>query len=247
MKAMRKLLIAICLVPLGFTLADEPVTPGSSYIDMKLVRPVRYESTWIMMLGRKEIEVGRMVDSVRFLNGKLYAVASMYMKNSDKVWVDSTISDSATLKPVRHTSANTRREMCLNFGDIITGHYTDLKKNERKEVNDTVPSAYFDSNLYTHLVRWMKLEDGLKKDITIYNYDPDKKSGLMQMHIAEVKSQVFISGKNNKYEVWRVVVTDDISPGMASVYYIRKSDRQLVHQEIVKGRKVKMKMVRGDL
>lgn len=214
---------------------------------MKMIRPVRYESTWIMMLGRKEIEVGRVVDSVRFLNGKLYAVAAMHMKNSDKVWVDSTIADSATLKPIRHTSANTRREMCLNFGTIVTGHYTDLKKNERKEISDTVSVAYFDSNLYTHLVRWVKLEDGLKKDITIYNYDPDKQSGIMQMHIADVKSQVFTSVGKNKYDVWRVVVTDDISPGLASVYYIRKSDRELVHQEIVKGKKVKMKMVREDL
>jgi hypothetical protein len=247
MSAMKKLLIAICVVPLGFALAEQPLVPGSSYIEIQTIRPVRYETTWFMLLGRKEIEVGRVVDSVRFANGKLYAVASMYMKNSDKVWVDSTVADSATLNPIRHTSANSRREMVLNFGKIVTGHYTDLTKNERKEISDTVPDAYFDSNLYTHLVRWTKLEDGLKKDITIYNYDPDRKSGIMQMHIADVKSQVFTSGANKKYEVWRVVVTDDISPGLASVYYIRKSNRDLVHQEIVKGKKVKMKMVRNDL
>ncbi|MCA6364265.1 MAG: hypothetical protein IM638_14600 [Bacteroidetes bacterium] len=244
---MKKLLIAICVVPLGFALAEQPLVPGSSYIDMHTIKPVRYETSWFMMVGKKEIPIGLMTDSVRFANGKLYVVSTMRMRNSDRLWIDSTIADSATLKPIRHSSVNAQREMVLNFNPIITGHYINLKKNERKEIRDTVSAAYFDSNLYTHLVRWVKLEDGLKKDITIYNYDPDKKSGIMQMHIAEVKSQVFTSGKNNKYEVWRVVVTDDISPGLASVYYIRKSDRQLVHQEIVKGKKVKMKMVRADL
>ncbi|MCU0435860.1 MAG: hypothetical protein MUC87_20545 [Bacteroidia bacterium] len=243
---MKKYLLFASLVALGFTGTNEPMVPGSDFIDMPVIRPERYETTWIMMLGKKEIEVGHVADSIRFYNGKLYAVAVMKMKNSDKVWVDSTIADSATLKPIRHTSQNSRRDMVLNFGNVITGFYHDHKKNEQREINDTLSAAYFDSNLYTHLVRWTKLEDGLKKDITIYNYDPNRKSGLMQMHIAEVKSLQFTTAQKNKYEIWRVVVTDDISPGLASVFYIRKSNRELLYQEIVKGKKVKMKMLRSD-
>ncbi|MGL5892878.1 MAG: hypothetical protein ACRC3B_23500 [Bacteroidia bacterium] len=244
---MRKMIFAAAIIALSFTGKEPAVVPGSSYINIGVIKPEKYEMKWFLLMGKKKIEVASVTDSIAWQNGRLYAVSNVFMKGADAPWTDSTVADSATLRPIRHTSSNKQRDMVLNYGETVTGSYFDKKKNSTQTINDSLKAAYFDSNLYGHLVRWLKLEEGMQLDIAIYNYDPDKKSGLMYMHIEEVKSGTVTTERKAKFDVWIVKVTDDISPGLATVFYINKANRELIQQDIMKGKKRSMIMLRSDL
>lgn len=244
---MKKIIFAAALIAFGFTGKEPAIVPGSAYINISVIKPEKYEMQWFFLMGKKKIEVASVIDSIAWQNGRLIAVSNVLMKGADAPWTDSTIADSATLRPIRHTSSNKQRDMVLNYGATVTGSYFNKKKNTTETINDTLKASYFDSNLYGHLVRWMRLEEGMKQDIAIYNYDPDKKSGLMYMHIEDVKSGTVTTAKKAKFDVWIVKVTDDISPGLATVFYINKANRELIQQDIMKGKKRNMIMLRSDL
>jgi len=149
-------------------------------------------------------------------------------------WVDSTIAQLSTLKPIRHSSYNLQRDMVLNFGSSITGYYNDKVKNEYTIINDTAKYAYFDSNLYPILLEWLPLKLGYTQDISIYDYNPSAKIGFFKASVQEVKDGTYSTIKSGTMEVWIVVVTDEISNGV-STYYIDKKDRKLWRQEINAG------------
>ncbi len=168
------------------------------------------------------------------------------MKNSKTPWIDTTIANISTLTPIRHASYNMQRDMVLNFGKIVTGYYKDKMKKSKTIVNDTTNSDYFDSNLYPVLIGWLPLDNNYKQDISIYDYNPSAKIGVIKASVKNVSSSTYQTHKNGIRNVWVVTVSDEIGNGEngVSTYYFDKADRKLWKQEIdANGRKMMMKLV----
>lgn len=243
---MRKITLLLLLILLMAFTGDRPtLVPGLGVVQLNYIHPGNHELTWFTLIGGKK-EMAKVRETFSFCNGQLLVVTDVVMSKPSAPWVDSTWVDSITMRPIRHVSTNQQRDMELNFGNVVSGYYMDKKKEQRTTISDTVNAAYFDSNLYPHLVRWLNLQNGMHCDLAIYDYNPKSGKGIMQVHVTDVKSGTFATQQEGNREVWIVKVTDDISPKMSTVHYIDKVTRQLWQQDVLYKKKRVITMQRME-
>lgn len=215
-------------------------------VEKKWVKNSSYEMAWNMLKDSSSIQVGTVTTRISADKNYLTVITQVHLKNVSAPWIDSTVAEIETLKPVRHASYNMQRDMVLNFGKIVTGYYYDKRKGTNTKISDTVSAEYFDSNLYPVLIGWLPLENGYQKEISIYDYNPNAKIGVIKASIRNVSSGTYQTDKNGLREVWVVNISDEIGNGAngVSTYYFDKKDRKLWKQEIdANGRKMEMKLV----
>jgi hypothetical protein len=201
---------------------------------------------WYAIKDTAKFEIGKITTQISVDKSNLTVVTQVSMKNTKTPWIDSTVANLKTLKPIRHSSYNMQRDMVLNFGKIVTGFYNDKMKKNRIIVNDTTISGYFDSNLYPILIAWLPLDNNYKQDISIYDYNPAAKIAIIKASVNNVTSSTYQTEKNGIRKVWVVSVSDEIGKGekAVSIYYFDKVDRRLWKQEIeANGRKMLMKLI----
>jgi hypothetical protein len=87
------------------------------------------------------------------------------------------------------------------------------------------------------LITWIPLKEGYKQDISIYDYNPSGKIGVIKASVKNVVSGIYKSNKTGNRNVWVVTVTDEIGNGKDDfmIYYIDKTNRKLWKQEINAG------------
>jgi len=232
MKAILMMILTITTLTGG---AQPILTPGKKFFENKWIYNTSYEMLWYAIKDISKFEIGKISTQIVKDKNNVTVITQVNMKNAKAPWIDSTIADISTLQPVYHSSYNKQRDMVLHFGKIVTGYYKDKMKQNYTSINDTTKTAYFDSNLYPTLLGWLPLKDGYKQDISIYDYNPAGKIGVLKASIKEVKSGIYESAAGNK-NVWVVTVSDEIGDdGNVSTYYFDKNDRKLWKQEINSG------------
>lgn len=210
-----------------------PLIPGKNSFQKKWLKNETNQMTWYVLRDTVKTEIGKVSNQIvtdkKFIN----IVTMVSLKNTKTTWVDSTSADIKTLKPIRHASYNMQRDMVLNFGQIVSGLYNDKIKQQNIVIKDTTTEEYFDSNIYPSLIRWLPLKEGYKKEISIYDYNPSAKIGVIKAYVKRVSSGTYKSSKSGIRHVWIVNVNDEIGnqPKGSSTYYIDKSDRKLWKQE----------------
>lgn len=231
---LRSPLLMLLLISTYISTAQTVLVPGKNSFEKKWIRNTSYKMTWYALKDTSRIEIGEV--STQFVTDRKHItmVTQVNLKNMKAPWIDSTIADIATLKPVRHSSYNGQRDMVLNFGKIITGFYNDKTKQQNTIIHDTATAEYFDSNLYPALISWLPLKEGYTREISIYDYNPASKMGILKASVKEVKPGIYMCTGSGIREVWIVTVTDEIanSSNTVSTYYIDKKDRRLWKQEI---------------
>lgn len=223
--------------------AQNLLIPNKKSFDKKWVNNTSYQMTWYALRDTAKFEMGKVTTQISIDKTNLTVVTQVSMKNMKTPWVDSTVANLKTLKPIRHSSYNMQRDIVLNFGKIVTGYYNDKIKKIKTIVNDTTNSDYFDSNLYPLLIGWLPLDNNYTQQISIYDYNPAAKIGVLKASVQHVSSSTYQTDKNGMRDVWVVTVADEIGNGDngISTYYFDKIDRKLWKQEInASGRKMLM-------
>jgi hypothetical protein len=200
-------------------------------IEKQWITNEQYVMNWYMIRDTVKTEIGKVTTDIYTKDKQLVVVTQVNMKQMKTPWVDSTIAKLKNMKPVYHSSYNGQRDMVLRFGKPITGYYLDKQKKTNTPIADSSKGDYFDSNLYPQLIRWLPLAAGYTKELSIYDYNPNGKTGILKVSVTEVKKGSYTSPVSGNHEVWLVNVTDDIS-GSPSVYFIDVKTRQLWKQEI---------------
>lgn len=236
---MRYLLLASCLC--YFSISHAQLRPAPESFEKKWVKPETYNMTWFALRDTAKIEIGRVSTRINENEGQIVVISTVDMKGMKGTWIDSSICEKTTLRPIRHASYNQQRDMVLNFDKVVTGFYTDKREGKNTFINDTTRTTYFDSNLYPILVRWLPLKDGFTQKIAIYDYNPSAKIGVISASVNGVSSATYDSQKSGSRDVWVVDVTDEISNGK-SQYFVDKADRRLWKQTMEAGGR-KMMMV----
>jgi len=242
MKAILMMVLTITAFTSG---AQDVLTPGKKSLENKWIYNTSYEMLWYAIKDTSKFEIGKISTQIVKDKNSVTVITRVNMKNAKAPWIDSTIADISTLQPIYHSSYNKQRDMVLHFGKIVTGFYNDKMKQNYTSINDTTKTAYFDSNLYPTLLSWLPLKDGYKQDLSIYDYNPAGKIGVVKASITEVKSGTYASTAVGNKKVWVVTVSDEIGgDGNVSTYYFDKSDRKLWKQEINSGgRKMILQLV----
>jgi hypothetical protein len=215
--------------------AQNLLTPSKKSFEKKWVKNDSYFMTAYVIKDTSKFEIGKVNTDVVINKNKLTIINRINMKAMKSTWVDTTIADIKTLKPIHHSSYNLQRDMSLDFGKIVKGFYNDKIKKKNIVINDTTNIDYFDSNLYSFLIGWLPLREGFKKDISIYDYNPNIKIGTLTVSITDVKSGIYESSKFGIRNVWLVTVLLQNGQNSVTTYYFDKSNRKLWKQEINSG------------
>ncbi|HSB91492.1 MAG TPA: hypothetical protein VLC28_00180 [Flavitalea sp.] len=223
--------------------AQAVLVPGSPAIQQQYINSEITQMNWYVMKGNERLPIGNVF--TQFIrNGKqLMVITTVKMKQFTSAWTDTTIAELPSLKPVYHSSHNSQRDMALNFGQVVTGYYYDLMKKENTTISDTTHTAYFDSNLYPAIVRWLPIRNGYTASLAIYDYNPRGKVGVLKATIQSVTQDSIVMPKSGKQYVWAVKVVDEIAEGSASTYYVDPVTRRLLRQDIkIPGRLMVMEL-----
>jgi hypothetical protein len=140
--------------------------------------------------------------------------------------VDSSLSDHATLKPIRHRSHNPKRVMALDFsGSRIVGTYRPAK-GEAKTIDQNAERPVFDSNISDLVIAALPLKPGFAARIPCYIYE---QGGLVWYDVS-VADEVTLTMKSaGRIACWKVVAN---AKGRKSTYWIRKEPREVVRVEV---------------
>jgi hypothetical protein len=242
----KYIITALTICNALFANAQKTLVPAKNIIEKKWIKNQSYQMIWYGIRDTAKMEIGKVNTSISSDKNTITIVTQVSMKQMKTPWVDSTVADKSTLKPILHSSYNGQRDMVLNFGKIVTGFYNNKIKKKQTEIKDTTNEAYFDSNLYPTLITWLPLKEGYKQDISIYDYNPDAKIGVLKAFVKEVKKGAYESKNSGTRNVWIVTVADEIGNGEngVSTYYIDVLDRKVWKQQIdAGGRKMEMVLV----
>jgi len=230
---MRTFLILLIIGSANFFSAQSILAPSNVKLDSKYIQDESSEVSWIMENAGSKIEIGKVMTELKKLNKKdLLIKTTVKMKQAPEAWVDSTIIKISDFQPVYHSSFNSMRNMSLTFNkNKVTGYYLDKKTQKKDMIDETTTSAYFDSNSYPALIRFLPLKENYTSEISIFDYNPTAKKGVIKAYIEKVEK-----GEYNGKKVWIVKTTDDIQDRKTeSTYYIDADTRKVLKQEINAG------------
>lgn len=232
MKSKKSLLLfaAFSFICLTLKAQEKTQSPNHNEITESLIKNEEYQMNWFVLRDTAKIEIGKVFTKITKTKNTLKVTTTVKMKDKPD-WVDETIAELPKLKPVKHTSFNTQRDITLNFGKQTTGYYLDKTGNKKTDINEKTDGDFFDSNLYPKLIRWFPLKENYKTEITIFDYNPITKAGILKANITNTKKGIY----ENK-SVWIVTVTDGISQNkVINTYYIDSETNEFLKQEIDMG------------
>jgi len=220
------------------------LTPKNNPVGPKMVESESYKMAWYMLNGDQRMDIGLVQTEIQENGSEIVILTTVDMQGAPTTWVDSTIVEAKSFKPIYHASYNPQRDMVLQFSKEVTGYYLDKASNTKKEISEEVDEPFFDSNFYPQLIRWLPLKVGYSTTIAIFDYNPKSEIGVMTATIKNTE-QTSLMLDGTKKRVWKVTVTDDISKNTAvSTYYIDQDSRKVLKQEIeVSGRKMIMERI----
>ncbi|SEL50881.1 hypothetical protein SAMN04487910_2670 [Aquimarina amphilecti] len=244
MKKIICLLLFILGASTQVTSQEIPLNPQNNPADMNLLESGTSKMSWFMVKDSIEIKIGDVHTEIRKEKDSISIITTIVMKQSPSKWVDSTVIRTHNFEPIYHSSFNQQRDMVLKFDKKITGYYLDKQTSTKTQISEEADKPFFDSNFYPQLIRLLPLKDGYSNTISIFDYSPKSKIGVITATIKNTeKSTTEYNGELKK--VWKVETTDEISDNSAtSTYYIDMSTREILKQEIdFGGRKMIMKLV----
>jgi hypothetical protein len=216
--------------------AQTKLLPGDKSIETKWIKSEKYAMNWYTVKDTAKFEIAKIITTVDAAKKNLTIITDVEIKNAKGKWTDSTIVALPSLAPLYHSSFNMQRDIVLKYSNGVSGYHT-AKGKEKEIISETLTDACFDSSFYPYLLRLLPLKEGYTKEITIFDYNPQK-TGLFTAAVKSVKSDTYKTKKGN-LEIWVVTVTDELGGGATNTmtYYIGKTDRKLWKQEFSAGGK----------
>ncbi|KZS39298.1 hypothetical protein AWE51_12180 [Aquimarina aggregata] len=226
------------------TCQELPLSPKNNPSDINLLESETSKMSWFMVKDSIEIKIGDIHTKISKEKDRTSIITTVVMQQSASKWIDSTIVSTKNFAPIYHSSFNQQRDMVLKFDEKITGYYLDKRTNTRTQISEEADKPFFDSNFYPQLIRLLPLKNGYSNSISIFDYNPKSKIGVITATILNTEISA-IKHNGELKQIWRVETTDEISKNTAiNTYYIDISTRKTLKQEIdISGRKMIMKLV----
>ncbi len=202
------------------------------------------ENTMIFYSIKDSIKtvVGEVKNKIEVNSGIIIQSMTFTSKLFNNDFVDVTEYRLSNLKPIFHTSNNDQRFLTIVYGDTIHAIYRNVNdkriSNYAEAINNNL--NYYESSVYQNIIRWLPLTDGYKKEFAIYNYDPNNRTGILNVKITDVISEKYQTKNSGVRDIWQVT---EVYEGLETVHFIDKEDRKLWKQEVNGG---KLVMVREE-
>ncbi|MDV7697621.1 hypothetical protein N6B72_11870 [Chryseobacterium soli] len=238
-----KTFLILLLISSTSVFSQKLMNPNNSTIDAKLIKEETSDAVWYAEIAGQKIKIGTITTELKKLNKTdlLIRTSVRLEKAPDAKWTDSTIVKTVNFEPVYHSSFNMMRDMVLKSGKTkVTGYFLD-KKSQKKDNIEMEAADYFDSSSYPVMLRFIPLKENYKAEISIFDYNPNAKKGLIKAYVLDVKKVDYIGKK-----AWAVKTTDDIADKTSIVtYYIDPETRKVLKQDMdLNGRKMTLEMTK---
>ncbi len=223
------LLFFIAMSTLGYS--QNILTPDKNVFDNKWLKIGKSEFAYSVITNNKLVEIGTFTIETNTTNSTLSIYTILSLFNATDKWIDTSISEMNTFKPIYRSSFNKNKEFVLHFKNNVTGYYFDKLAQKRTTVKDPLNEKGFDSYTYPYLIGTLPLTTGYKAAIAVYDYKPDNQSNFKKSIIEEVKSNFHKSSFTGDHSVWQVTVLETATNERYN-YYIDKDSRRLWKVEI---------------
>lgn len=94
-------------------------------------------------------------------------------------------------------------------------------------------SSYNKVGAYQNIIRWLPLKEGYKKELLVYDFDPNSNTSFSKVQILEVKSENFQTDNSGIRPVFKVT---EIYKDSKTVHFIDKVDRRIWKHEFNDGK-----------
>lgn len=206
--------------------AQLQLLPDAGTFDKRFLKNTKYEMACFALLNGKEIEVSTFTVQVHNKTGRLSVYTSLKMLSTGEQWIDTSVADANTLKPIYRSSYNPDRELILRFGKEVTGFSLIKKTNERIQIKEQAKESFFDSYIYPYILSALPLTSGYKGNLPVYDFKPENLNNIKITRIEEVKSSMYSSEMTGEHQVWQVSVFEEAT-GEKYRYFLDKKDRRL--------------------
>lgn len=229
---MRKSSVVFFLFVMLNTNAQSFLIPGDNSFDKNFIKSTHYEMEYFAVSGRQTVEISSFDVEVKVIGKTIEVYTRINTPAGKSIWMDTSIADINTLKPVYRSSDNFDKQYYIKYGNAIEGYYFDKKLNKGSQVKDNNKGGFFDSFIYPYLLGALPLSSGYKAVLPVYEYKPEAKSMISNTRITEVKSSMYSSEITGEHAVWQVSVFEE-GTGVKYEYYIDKESRKLWKVEIL--------------
>jgi hypothetical protein len=218
--------------------AQNNLVSGNTVFEKGRQKNSRTEMAYFAVKGNKIVEIGSFSVAV-ISNDKTTSVyTTLQFSNSTDLWVDTSISETNTFKPIYRSSFNKDNEFVLRYNKDVTGYHFNKQTNKQTAIKESVKDAFFDSYAYPYFLGLLPLTTGYKNSLSVYDYKPDNKNNINKIKIEEVKNNIYVSSLTGEHKVWQVSVFEETTNDKYD-YYIDKDTRQIWKIEILaKGQKL---------
>ncbi|NII29331.1 hypothetical protein HB364_29900 [Pseudoflavitalea sp. X16] len=231
-QSLRALATGLLIVTTTWCKAQTVLVPGEKVLDKKWIRNGTYEMACYASSGGQQVEISSFTIKINSTDKALSVYTALQMTGSDDIWVDTSIADGNTFKPVYRSSFSPAKEMVVNYGKEVTGYYYDKQTKKRHTIKEGGNNAFFDSNTYPYLLGLLPLTTGYKNDLAVYDFKPGNQTNTKKARIEQVKSNLYTSNLTGEHKVWQVNVYEEATKD-SYVYYIDKDTRRLWKVEIL--------------
>jgi hypothetical protein len=208
------------------------LAPGANYFNKKIISNSKYEMACFAFSGNQMVEVSSFTVQV-VTNAKTTSVyTNLKMLSNNEQYIDTSIADANTFKPVYRSSINPNRVLSLNYDKEITGYYFDKQTKKKNQIREPLKDLFFDSYFYPYVLGSLPLTSGYKANMQVYDYKPENTVNVKTTRIEEVKSNMYKSEMTGEHNVWQLTVFEETTNEKYE-YYIDKEDRRLWKIEIL--------------
>jgi hypothetical protein len=218
--------------PVASCLSQEILAPGGNKLDKKFLQNLSYEMTCFAFSGKQMVPVSSFAVNVN-VNAKTIGVYTVLtMLSSKEQWIDTSIADANSLKPLYRSSVNPNRVLELKYDKAITGFYFDKQTKKKQLINEAAGALFFDSYFYPYLLGSLPLSSGYKAEMKVYDYKPVNNTNIKSTRVEEVKTNMYNSEMTGEHKVWQVSVFEEAT-GEKYEYYIDKDSRRIWKIEVL--------------
>lgn len=230
MKISITLLVSL-LVVFSTWAQKDLLSPANISLDHSLIKEESFKMNWYILQDSSKQFLAELESSVQQTKDTLILVTKVKMPGIEDVWIDSSVVLNDNFQPIYHSSYNLQREMVLQFEDSIHGHYVNHYNKSRTSISKVIDTAFFDSNFYPYLLRFLPYKRGYNEKLSIFDYSSESEGRICAVTIQEVTKKVYLLGKVRK-KAWKIKVVDDIAPETVTIFYVDRKSRKLLAQEI---------------
>lgn len=205
--------------------------PGAGLFEKNRLKVGKTEMAYYAFSNGQKVEIGSFLIDIVSNEKTIFVYTSLQFLNAADRWIDTSIADAATFRPIYRSSYSKDRNYTLHYAKEVTGYYFDKQTQKRNSIQEPVKEAFFDNNSYPYLLGLLPLGSGYKKELPVYDYKPENKGNISTTRIKEVRNNTYSSSLTGEHKVWQVSVVEETT-GDRYEYYIDKASNRIWKIEI---------------